>query len=363
MKHSNTILALLLTAGLLLGACAPAAQPPSTDSTPANTEVAQAPTERVEYVDWGFSGDLQVPFRTHLADPFEQKYPNVSVTLLGGITEDAIAQIRASRGDSPIDSIMMGEMRYIDAAQEGILAPLTVNEVPNLANVNKEFQEPCEGYGAAWMVQLIGVAYNTDLVSKPEKWTDLWNEEYKGKIGIPSPSANNGFLFLVLVAKQFGGDENNLEVAFEKLDELAPFVVAANPGQLAQLLESGEISLAVNWQTQSGPSVTRNPKLDFTIPEPGGAGVISCYTVLEGSANKEHAYNYINDALSTDFQTKISAPPWYFGPTNMDVTIDPGSAKFLPSKEALSDLLLVDWKIANLVRSDITDQFIRRYGQ
>jgi putative spermidine/putrescine transport system substrate-binding protein len=388
MKRWSITLVFVLIASLVLTACAPAgtqeptagavqtnteAAPPAdaaptteaappADATP-TTEAAPPTTGSVDYVDWGFSGDLQVPFRQHLADPFESKHPNVNVTLLGGITEDAIAQIRAARGASPIDSIMMGEMRYIDAVQEGLLAPMTVNEVPNLANVSPEFQAPCDGYGAAWMVQLIGVAYNTDLATKPESWTDLWNEEYKGKIGIPSPSANNGFLFLVLVAKLFGGDENNLDVAFEKLDELAPFVVAANPGQLAQLLESGEISLAVNWQTQSGPSIARNPTLDFTIPEPGGAGVISCYTILNGSENKELAYEYINDALSTEFQNQISAPPWYFGPTNVNVTIDPGSEKFLPSMEALSDLMLVDWTIANQVRPDITDEFIRRYGQ
>ena len=366
MKRLNMCLLVVLVIGTLLSACGQATPAPQeTQAVQAPAAVTEAPpvVENVEYVDWGFSGDLQVPFRKFLADPFEGKHPGVKVTLLGGITEDALAQIKAPQGKSPIDSIMMGEMRYLSAINENILAPMTVNEVPNIALIDPEMQKVCDGYGAAWINQLIGVAYNKDLVDAPENWTDLWDPKYKGQIGIPSPAANNGFLFLVLVAKLFGGDENNLDVAFEKLDELAPFVVAANPGQLAQLLETGEIGLAVNWQTQSGPSIAKSSNLDFVIPAPGGAAVTSCYTVLANSANLDLAYQYINDALSTEFQNQIASAPWYFGPTNTSATIPAGTEKFNPPMSEIGNLIKVDWAVANKIRTEITDLFIKRYGQ
>jgi putative spermidine/putrescine transport system substrate-binding protein len=182
-------------------------------------------------------------------------------------------------------------------------------------------------------------------------------------IGIPSPSANNGFLFDVMVAKLFGGSESDLSVAFKKLDELKPFVVAANPAQLAQLLETGEIALAVNWQTQTGPSLSKDPNLDFIIPEPGGAALTSCYTVLKKSANLQLAYKYINDSLSTTFQSKISESPWFFGPTNTSATIPPDTTKMNPPMKDIKKLMKFDWSVANKVRTDFTNEFIKRYGK
>ena len=361
MKRLHLLLVLVLVTTLVLSACTPKTTAPAGEQ--ATSAPAAASGKEVKYVDWGFSGDLQVPFRNYLADPFEANNPGVKVTLLGGITEDALAQIKAAQGASPIDSIMMGEMRYIDAINEDILAPLTVNEVPNLALIDPNMQKSCEGYGAAWMNQIIGIAYNKTKVDPPKNWSDLWDPKYKGQIGLPSPSSNNGFLFMVMVAKLFGGDENNLDVAFEKLDELAPFVVAANPGQLAQLLETGEISLAVNWQTQSGPSLAKDPNLDFVIPEPGGAALTSCYTVLKSSANKELAYKYINDALSTQFQSKIAESPWYFGPTNTSAVVPPDTQKINPPMSDISKLMKFNWGVANKVRTDVTDKFIKRYGK
>jgi len=83
------------------------------------------PPEPVKLVDWGYTGDIQTNlFGEKLAKPFMAANPGVTIELLGGVTEDAIAQIKAAQGASPYDTILLGEPRFLQAKNEGwIFAP------------------------------------------------------------------------------------------------------------------------------------------------------------------------------------------------------------------------------------------------
>src|SRR5687767_5883951 len=71
-------------------------------------------TER-EVVAISYAGDLQVPHRKFLADPFVAAHPGVSVRLIPSESEDVVAQIKATRGASPFDVIPLGEPRQMTA--------------------------------------------------------------------------------------------------------------------------------------------------------------------------------------------------------------------------------------------------------
>jgi putative spermidine/putrescine transport system substrate-binding protein len=320
--------------------------------------------EKVRLVDWGFTGDIQEKIFNRLqAQPFMEAHPDVEVVLLGGTSDDAIAQIKAARGASPIDTMLLGEARYLQAAREGWVLPLTEEDIPNVANVYPNIQDKCSPGAVAWTVEMIGLVYNPDLVPEPKNWKDLWGPEFKGKIGMAAPSSNAGFLFLMMVGQMFGDGAGDLETVWSKMSELEPFVVANNPEALSQLLETEEIGVAINWNTEAAVSLSKGYNIDFVLPKPGAIGTVGCYGVLKDTAHPELAKEYVNIALSQEFQQTMSEAPFFFAPVHKDVVLSEEAAKVLPTAEQYKELITIDLKTALPLREDLTDQFIRKYGQ
>jgi putative spermidine/putrescine transport system substrate-binding protein len=354
---------------MLLGACTPAT--PTAAPTAAPTEAPTvAPTEaptavkEVTLVDFGYTGDIQTGlFGEFMAKPFMAANPGVTIELIGGVSGDAITQIKAAQGKSPIDTMLLGKPRYLEAVRDGWILPISAADIPNVADVYPNIQAQCTPGAVAWTVEVIGLVYNPDMVAKPENWTDLWKPEYKGKVGVVAPSSNAGFLFYEMIAKTFGTGEADMETVWKKLDELKPFVVANNPETLSQLLENKEIAVAINWNTEAAVSIGKGFNVEFTMPAPGGIGQVGCYAVIKGTENPDEAKAYINTALSLPFQQKMSEAPYYFAPVNKNVVLTADAAKILPAAADYPNLITIDLDIALPLRQQLTDEFIRRYGQ
>lgn len=365
MKKLNTLFLILVLTSMLLAACGGAATQAPTEAVAPTQEEAPAPTEveEVTLVDWGYTGDIQTNlFGEYMAQPFMDSHPGVTIELLGGISEDAIAQIKAAQGASPIDTMLLGKPRYIQAQNEGWILQIA-NDIPNVSEVYPNIQEQCSPGAVAWTVEIIGLVYNPDLVPKPESWEDLWKPEYEGLVGMAAPSSNAGFLFQMMLGKLFGSGEDDLDTIWAKLDELSPFVVANNPETLSQLLETEEIGVAINWNTEAAVSLGKGFNVEFTMPSPGGIGQVGCYAVLKDTAHPDLAKEYVNTALGLDFQQAMSEPPFFFAPVNKNVVLSEESAKILPTAEQYPNLITIDLEKALPLREQLTDEFIRRYGQ
>ena len=67
------------------------------------------------------------------------------------------------------------------------------------------------------------IVYDKRKAAKPmTSWKDIWNPEWKGRIAWPSYPGAEGTAGLLMAAKVWGGGENNIDVAFEKIKELKP---------------------------------------------------------------------------------------------------------------------------------------------
>jgi putative spermidine/putrescine transport system substrate-binding protein len=371
MNQIRSLISVIVILSFVLAGCAPKpaeapAKPAETEAPakPAKTEAPAEPAEKITLIDWAFTGEIQTKlFYEHAAKKLMAAHPNVEMEMLGGVTEDAISQIKAAHGVSPVDTISVGKVRFDQAQNEDLILPVPASDVPNAADIYPFFQDQCTPNGFAWKYQVLGVIYNPEIVSKPESWDDLWKPEYKGKIGIASPGANSGFLFLMLLAKLYGSGEEDLDAIWKKLDELQPFVVTGSPEQLTQLLENKEIGVAVTWVSDVALPISKGFNLKIAMPKPGGVALAACYIVLKNSAHPDLAKEYINIILSAEFQKQMSEPPWAFGPVNKNVTLSEASLEFLPTSEELEEMVAIDYKIAVPLRPELTDKFIREYGQ
>ncbi len=317
-----------------------------------------------ELVVTSYPGEAQIPYRKFLADPFEQRHSGTKVRLVPSESEDVVAQIKAARGVSPYDVVTLGEPRQISAVQEGWVEQTPRADLPNLSQVYPQFIQSCRDTGVPETYSLIGIAYNPDKVAAPRAWSDLWNPEYKGKLGMTTPASNLGFGMVVMAAKLAGGSEDNLAPAWPKLRDLGSFVVAPSPEALAQLFERGEVAIAPMWNNDAAILALHGLKLKFVQPAPGAIVVVSCMDVVKNAGQAQLARQFLNDEISADFQSHLAQAPWYFGPTNRNVSIPAGSSDYMPTTEQdLQRSTFFDWAAAVKHRGEATEEFDREFSR
>ena len=354
---------------LILSACAdePADVPvdDGTDTTePADgdEDAAADDEETSDLFMISYGGELQVPHREFLADPFEERH-NATVTLVPSEDADFVAQIMAARGASPYDVVPLGEPRLPPAIEQGWLAEIDEADVPNAADTYPQFLEACKGYGVPATYSLIGLAYDPERVPAPTSWEDFWNEEYDGHRAMTSSASNLGFGFLLLTAMLNGGDESNMEPIWDALDDLEPFVVAPSPRSLAQLFERGEAGIAPLWNNDAAVLAESGFDVEFVLPEPGGIAIVSCMGMVAETANPELSLELINDVASVEYQEQAARLPWAFGVTNMNANVPEESLSYIPSEAAdVEALIQFDWETAAEGRSEVTERFNQQFA-
>ncbi len=76
----------------------------------------------------------------------------------------------------------------------------------------------------------------------------MWNPEWKGRIAFPSYPGAEGTAALLMTAKIFGGSENDIGIAFDKIKELKPFpAIQSSQDQLFQMFDQGVADLSVEF--------------------------------------------------------------------------------------------------------------------
>jgi putative spermidine/putrescine transport system substrate-binding protein len=309
----------------------------------------------------GYGGDLAEPYQRFLIDPFVEDHEGVTLEQVPSESGDFVAQIKAAANNSPYDAIPLGESRLVTAIEDGWIAEVSAEDAPVLEEMNPIFADACRGYGVPATYSLIGLAYNAELVPEPTSWEDLWNEEYSGQVGIVSPSSNLGFAFFVQAAKLAGGDESNLDVGFDKIAELGDPTIAANPTALAQLFERGEIAIAPLWNNDAAVLESSGLPVQFVRPSEGAIADVTCMTMAAKTAHPELTLDLLNRVGGVEYQEQAASEPWYFGPTNDNVTVD--ESDFLVSDaDEFESLVRIDWDKASAERDAITQRFNQDFG-
>lgn len=353
-KRLGTVMTTLsLTTGLLLsmGMAAAAEDTANEWSEGSNIEINMI----------SYAGTSQEPHKLYVADVMEEKYPGLKIRLVPSESQDCLAQIKASLDNPPYDLMPNGEPPHLQMIEDELIEKTSVEDVPNLADIEESFIEKSQGYGVPVTYQLIGIAYNEDLVMEltgkiPTDWDDLWDPAYEGMVGLVGPSSNLGLGFLVNTAKQNGGSEADLTAGFDKINELVDPVIASSPTSLAELLEREEIAVCPLWATDAAVLADKGMPVGFTKPESGAVCIVSCVSIIHNTKYPELCKEILNILCSEEYQTKAAAAPYYFGPTNKNVEVPEDAAAYIPSTpEEVEAMSTIDWSVVVPNRADILD--------
>lgn len=220
----------------------------------------------------------------------------------------------ASNKDKPYLSVVqMDDPVMIQAVEQGLLAPMSKADVPNLAKL-RQGAVHMDGMWANYVQPWAGVAYNTKALKGVASWADLWAPAAKGKIIIPSLQNTEGMWTLFMAAhlgsgKPLAQAQYDIDAAFDKLKSLRPQVlnVYSVMSQAFNLLEQGEITmLAGNFSSYTLPRKAAGAPVNLAAPKEGIFAMPSGICLVKGGPNPELARAYANEMLGAELQAKLA---------------------------------------------------------
>lgn len=310
--------------------------------------------DKIVMLTWGgTSADFM---RNIMSGPFE-KETGIKIDLrFQENTLEGLTKLRAQKQDPDIDVWATSVLPALLAHEEGILERIPLARVPNARDVPPEMMHPSF---VPFQRYFFGVVYNEKEVPfKISKWQDLWDPRLKGKVAVPHASHAEG-KFVILLSYLSGGDEKNVEGAFDLAKKLAP-----NAGlyfraytEATKLLVAGEIAVAPNLLVGSGylPLLKGNANLRFVAPEPFVIGAYDVFTVVKKkSGNYDRALKFINFALGKT-QQEENAQQKKLYPVTRTATVPTDIAAYAPPEQK--------WRYVNdQVAKDQMPSWIERWN-
>ncbi|MCY7306085.1 MAG: extracellular solute-binding protein [Rhodoferax sp.] len=318
--------------------------------------------EARELVMISYPGRLSEPHRW-LADQMEARHPNLKIRLVPSDSQDVVAQIKAAQGFSPYDAIPNDEPPHLIGISEAYIMRRNAAALKNLDSVYPELLRKSQGFGVPATYSLVGIAYNTTMVkSPPQTWADLWRPEFKGKVGIARTSSNLGLATLAIAAKTHGGSESDLDIGWDRLKALDA-KAARSPASLTQMLEREEIALAPLWNNNTAAAAGKGLPIAFIKPKPGPIAIISFFSAIAKTRHPALVDEWLDGILSTAYQTRAAAAPYFFGPTVRGVNVPAEARAYTPSTpEEVLALQTIDWTRIVPVRGQLVERFDRTFA-
>jgi putative spermidine/putrescine transport system substrate-binding protein len=304
-----------------------------------------------------YGGPFEKFMREEIIPVFE-KETGIKTKLDIGLAKDWLATLRAAGVDNPpYDVLLMNGIFAALLRAEGFFEPIPVSEVPNLKDLVSVARMPNDNGVIAWM-QPLGVAYRSDMTkAKPAAWKDLWDPEFRGHIGLYTITNTGGMMFLLMIAKIFGGSEYKTDVAFDEIRKLKPFTQVDFSGTMEIMLTRGEVAVGPLDFPAAARLKLKGAEIDIKPPAEGSFMFDQMFDMLKGSKKKTEGYKWINFLLRPDIQEKW-VKGFYVTPSSQVTKIPDDLKPLIPLYgDRTNEIVVFDWDTANKNRDVIIDRW------
>ncbi len=332
-------------------------------ATVAAPAVLRAQTRELVMVGYGNEQDAPL---MRAGEELGRRHPGVSLRVIGGLSAEALAQIKAARGDSPYDLAVMGSPAIINALAEDVLEPLDYGMIPNSATIDPRFMPYGYDVGCPVVFEGIGVAYSRDAVAEPPTtWADLWKPEFAGRVGMCRPQSNLGLGVLAATNQAFGRPQDDMAFALEKWKELDP-LVGRSPPLLQQMIERGEVDLAPLWHVNSALAAAAGLPIGYVkIAGPGPlmlpTNIVHFVNTADGV--RELVHEFADILLQPEIQQLAGSAPIYFGTVVKGIETPEEAKPYVPSTPAeLDGTTSLDWPAIAPLRGQTVETFDRMFA-
>ncbi|MEN9218317.1 MAG: spermidine/putrescine ABC transporter substrate-binding protein [Gloeomargarita sp. DG_2_bins_126] len=221
-------------------------------------------------------------------------------------------------GNPGYDVIFPSDYLVARMIQEEMLLPLDAAQLPNRVHLSEKFRNP--GYDPGnrfsmpyqWGTQ--GIGYNRKKTGKPiDSWSAMFDPQYR----VAWQEESRATLGTVLIA--LGLNPNTTEAreinrARDWLIQHRRNIVAFAPDTGEELLNQGEVVLALENSGDVFQVMAENADIAYTIPREGAILWVDNMAIPKGAAHVELAQKFINYLLEPQVAAQISNYTHYATP-------------------------------------------------
>jgi putative spermidine/putrescine transport system substrate-binding protein len=200
----------------------------------------------------------------------------------------------------------------LDACGNGMCKPVDVARAPNVGRMfDWAMAKDAEGRPIvlATNVQGVGIVYNEEALRRanipaPTSWADLARRDLRGRVALVAPQSTMGTAMLVMLARNAGGGETNIDPGFARTRELQPNLhsIFTWSSELSNLLQLGEVWVAVTQSSLAPAMRAQGVPMRFVLPREGTPTVNGGVSLVRNGPCDAAAHDYLNLYFSDEFQ-------------------------------------------------------------
>ena len=223
--------------------------------------------------------------------------------------EEMLAKVLT--GNSGWDVVFPTHNFLLPMRENGLLAPLRHDWLPNLANLSPRFSTPAWDpnlqWGVPYLYNATGIIYNRTVSPAPAAWADLWNERLKGRLTmLDDPIDMIGACLKKLRLPFSSTDPGELRRAEQEAIAQKHLLRAYLNAEVRDQLVAGDVLVAQAWEVTAQQAVEASPNLAFVYPAEGFPFWIDNAVVLRESGRDRLAHRFIDYLLRADVAMGIA---------------------------------------------------------
>ncbi|MBR2634317.1 MAG: spermidine/putrescine ABC transporter substrate-binding protein [Clostridia bacterium] len=273
-----------------------------------------------EYMSTGADCDYDVIREFEKATGIKVKYVTTESN------ETLYSQMKSGAGK--YDVIFPSDYMAERMISEGMLSELNYENIPNYANIMKEFKgldyDPEEKYTVPYFWGTVGIVYNEKKLTEEDRrlaeegkdWSLLWSKNYPDQIMMfDNPRDAFGIALKQLGYSQNTTDEAQLREAAALLGQ-QKFYYAMD--QFFEMVPSGDLVVAAYYAGDCMSVMEENPDLKFFVPECGTNIFNDAMCIPATSKKQALAEQFINFMLTRE-AGKANTEYVYYSTPNSEV--------------------------------------------
>lgn len=236
---------------------------------------------------------------------FEEKY-NIKVNYTTYETNEQLYTM-LKESNSSYDVVFPSDYMVEKLIAENLVQEINFDNLSNYKNVDEAYKnksfDPDNKYSVPYSWGVVALCYNKTMVNGEEikGFSDLWNENLKGKILMIDNSRDAMAIAMTLT----GGDPTNatkadIDKAYDKLVAQKPLLKKYVMDLVFNEMEGSQAAIAPYYAGDIYTMMGNNEDLDYCLPEEGSNYFIDSMCIPTSAKNKEGAEKFIDFLLEAE---------------------------------------------------------------
>jgi spermidine/putrescine-binding protein len=234
-------------------------------------------------------------------------------------------------GGRDVDVVQIAGPFIPPMADQGILQPIDLAQIPNAASLYPDFARPDyvfgkdgKQYGVPFVWGYDSLLYNADVVEESDSFGILYADKYKGRIGLRDDA-----FFGLSTAALFLGKDQPFALDAKELQDVKKFLISKKPifrtfwssfADVVTLMKNRDIWATAGWLPIYWVlKQTEHMNVRYPVPREGAPGWVACFVIPKETRSVEAVHRYINWMLSPEWAMPIARDKGYYSTGKLGV--------------------------------------------